>query len=259
MSASEKTTPLALETRALVKRFGGLLATDHVSLQLQQGQVLALIGPNGAGKTTLIGQLSGELRSDAGEVLLNGVDVTRLAVDQRSHAGLGRSYQISQVFKEFSARDNVIMALLARGAMGSAFGAWTPLHADRRARDSAQTILDQVGLSGKANSLVGVMAHGEHRQLELAMALALKPKVLLLDEPLAGMSASESDTMVELLQQLRKEYPILLVEHDMKAVFSLADRIAVLVYGKVIAYDVPSNISDNPEVRSAYLGDEDVH
>ncbi len=259
MSTAASNKVLALETRSLVKRFGGLLATDHVSLALEHGQVLALIGPNGAGKTTLIGQLSGELRSDSGQVLLNGVDVTRLPVDKRSHAGLGRSYQISQVFKEFSARENVIMALLARGAMGSAFGAWTPLKEDSLARDQAQLILEQVGLASKANSLVGVMAHGEHRQLELAMALALKPRVLLLDEPLAGMSASESDTMVELLQQLRIEYPILLVEHDMKAVFSLADRIAVLVYGKVIALDVPANISDNPEVRSAYLGDEDVH
>jgi branched-chain amino acid transport system ATP-binding protein len=259
MSTAEEQKTLALETRSLVKRFGGLLATDHVSLSLAQGQVLALIGPNGAGKTTLIGQLSGELRPDSGQVFLNGVDVTRLPVDQRSHAGLGRSYQISQVFKEFSARENVIMALLARGAMGSAFGGWTPLTADTHARDLAQAILNQVGLSSKADSLVGAMAHGEHRQLELAMALALKPKVLLLDEPLAGMSASESDTMVQLLQQLRKDYPILLVEHDMKAVFSLADRIAVLVYGKVIANDVPANISDNPDVRSAYLGDEDVH
>jgi branched-chain amino acid transport system ATP-binding protein len=259
MNLSEKNSTLALETRALVKRFGGLLATDHVSLQLAPRQVLALIGPNGAGKTTLIGQLSGELRSDSGQVFLNGTDITKLPVDKRSHAGLGRSYQISQVFKEFSARDNVVMALLARGAMGSAFGAWTALKTDLNARDQAQAILERVGLGDKATNVVGVMAHGEHRQLELAMALALEPKVLLLDEPLAGMSASESDTMVELLQELRSSYPILLVEHDMKAVFSLADQIAVLVYGKVIAHDVPANISDNPDVRAAYLGDEDVH
>jgi branched-chain amino acid transport system ATP-binding protein len=259
MSSTTGSQALALETRALVKRFGGLLATDHVSLKLAQGQVLALIGPNGAGKTTLIGQLCGELRPDSGQVFLNGIEVTKLPVEQRSHAGLGRSYQISQVFKEFSARDNVVMALLARGAMGSAFGAWTALNTDFKARDQAQAILEQVGLGSKASSLVGVMAHGEHRQLELAMALALQPKVLLLDEPLAGMSASESDTMVELLQELRNSYPILLVEHDMKAVFSLADHIAVLVYGKVIAHDVPANISDNADVRAAYLGDEDVH
>ena len=251
-------TDFALETRALVKRFGGLLATDNVSLQLAKGQVLALIGPNGAGKTTLIGQLSGELRPDSGQVFLNGVDITKLPVDRRSHAGLGRSYQISQVLKEFTASQNVIMALLARGTLGSPFGAWTALHRNQPAQDEAQAILERVGLGGKARTLVGVMAHGEHRQLELAMALALSPKILLLDEPLAGMSASESDTMLGLLQQLRSTYPMLLVEHDMKAVFSLADRIAVLVYGKVIANDTPANISKNTEVRSAYLGEEDV-
>jgi branched-chain amino acid transport system ATP-binding protein len=234
---------LALETRGLVKRFGGLLATDHVSLQLAHGQVLCLIGPNGAGKTTLIGQLSGEIKPDAGTVFLNGAEITSMPVHARSHAGLGRSYQISQVCKDFDAQQNVMMSLLARGAMGSAFGAWSPM---------------LVGLGSKGGTNVGVLAHGEHRQLELAMALALKPKVLLLDEPLAGMSASESQTMLELLQQLRATYPMLMVEHDMKAVFSLADQIAVLVYGKVIAQDTPGNISNNPLVRTAYLGDEDV-
>jgi branched-chain amino acid transport system ATP-binding protein len=249
---------LALETRGLVKRFGGLLATDHVSLQLAHGQVLCLIGPNGAGKTTLIGQLSGEIKPDAGTVFLNGAEITSMPVHARSHAGLGRSYQISQVCKDFDAQQNVMMSLLARGAMGSAFGAWSPMLDDQAARDEAQTYLEMVGLGSKGGTNVGVLAHGEHRQLELAMALALKPKVLLLDEPLAGMSASESQTMLELLQQLRATYPMLMVEHDMKAVFSLADQIAVLVYGKVIAQDTPGNISNNPLVRTAYLGDEDV-
>ncbi len=253
------TAPL-LETRALVKRFGGLTATDQVSLQLLPGEVHALIGPNGAGKSTLIGLLSGEHQADAGQVLLQGHDVTRLAVAARARRGLGRSYQITQLCPDFSALDNVALAVMAADhqGWGGRFGAWRPLKRQPAVMDAAHAQLARVGLAAQAQRPSRAMAHGEHRQLELAMALALRPKLLLLDEPLAGMSGVESETMVALLQQLRREYPILLVEHDMNAVFALADRISVLVYGRVIATGRPEQIRSDPEVRAAYLGDEDL-
>jgi branched-chain amino acid transport system ATP-binding protein len=247
-------TAPVLETRMLVKRFGGLVATDGVSLALAPGEIHALIGPNGAGKTTLIGQLTGELFPDAGSVWLEGRDVTRLPVAGRARLGLGRSYQITQYCPEFTALENVAMAALARA--GNAFGAWRPLTSQRVVIDRAIEALDTVGLAGQADVPAGSLAHGEHRQLELAMALALQPRVLLLDEPLAGMSGAESDTMVAMLGQLRGRYPVLLVEHDMKAVFALADRISVLVYGRVVASGLPGEIRANPEVRAAYLGDD---
>ncbi|MGD9944786.1 MAG: ABC transporter ATP-binding protein [Burkholderiaceae bacterium] len=248
-------TPI-LETRTLVKRFGGLLATDHVSLQLHGDEVHALIGPNGAGKTTLIGQLSGELRPDEGQVLIAGEDVTTLPVPERARRGLGRSYQITQFLAEFSALENVMLAALSN--TGSAFGAWSPLMRERSVVERAMNALETVGLGDRARRSAGAMGHGEHRQLEIAMALALEPKMLLLDEPLAGMSGSESERMVQLLQELRSRYPILLIEHDMDAVFALADRISVLVYGRVIATGTPEEIRNNPEVRTAYLGDEEM-
>ena len=253
-------TSAVLETRGLVKRFGGLTATDHVSLQLLPGEVHALIGPNGAGKSTLIGLLTGEHRADAGQVLLQGQDVTRLPVASRAQRGLGRSYQITQLCPDFSALDNVALAVMAADhhGWGKRFGAWQPLKRQSAVMDAAHAELARVGLAAQAHRLSRLMAHGEHRQLELAVALALKPKVLLLDEPLAGMSGVESETMVALLQLLRQEYPILLVEHDMNAVFALADRISVLVYGRVIATGSPDQIRADPEVRAAYLGDEDL-
>ena len=247
-----------LETHGLVKRFGGLLATDSVSLSLQAGEIHALIGPNGAGKTTLIGQLTGELLPDAGSVWLDGHDVSRMSVAGRSRRGLGRSYQITQYCPDFTALENVAMASMARdrGGWRSAFAAWTPLREQTQVLDAARSALQRVGLLQQADQPARVMAHGEHRQLELAMALALKPRVLLLDEPLAGMSGAESDTMVALLQQLRGQIPLLLVEHDMTAVFALADRISVLVYGRVIATGTPDEIRNHADVRTAYLGDE---
>ena len=261
MSKSMASTPAgtiapALETRALVKRFGGLTATDQVSLQLLPGEIHALIGPNGAGKTTLIGQITGELRSDSGKVLISGRDVTRLSVAQRSRRGLGRSYQITQFCPQFTALENVAMGALARS--GSAFPGWRPLHHELALIARAHAALEQVGLGAQAHTIAAVLSHGEHRQLELAMALSLQPHILLLDEPLAGMSGAESETMVELLAGLRGSYPVLLVEHDMNAVFALADRISVLVYGRVIASGRPEEIRSNPEVRSAYLGDEEL-
>ncbi len=254
----------ALQVQRLVKRFGGLTATDNVSLTIEATELHAIIGPNGAGKSTLIGQLSGELQSDSGSIYLFGQDVTKTATAQRANLGLARSYQISQICKDFTAHQNVVMAALANaqrnkqdrsGFLGRFF---SPLANDTALANKASQALELVGLSVRAHTSAAVLAHGEQRQLELAMALALEPKLLLLDEPLAGMSKGESETMVQLLLRLKGQYPMLLVEHDMEAVFSLADRVSVLVYGAIIASDVPSNIRDNPKVREAYLGDESV-
>ncbi|MGE0311331.1 MAG: ABC transporter ATP-binding protein [Lautropia sp.] len=262
-------TGAALRTEGLVKRFGGLLATDHVDLALEPGELHALIGPNGAGKTTLVGQLSGELRPDEGRVWLGERDVTRLPVDARARLGLARSYQITQFCPDFTTLENVAMASLqgelragghaaGAGALARFFDPWSPLRRQTAALERARSVVARVGLGSLVDVPAGDLGHGEHRQLELAMALALEPSVLLLDEPLAGMSSAESDTMVALLQSLRGRYPILLIEHDMNAVFALADRISVLVYGRVIASGTPQAIREHPEVRSAYLGDEDM-
>jgi branched-chain amino acid transport system ATP-binding protein len=252
MSVDQIPAPL-LQTQGLVKRFGGLLATDNVSLTLLPGEVHALIGPNGAGKTTLIGQLTGEITPDQGRIWLAGDEVTALGVVARSRRGLARSYQITQVCPEFTALENVAMAALSRSG-----SAWAPLHRQAGVMSAARDALASVGLASQASVPAAVMAHGEHRQLELAMALALQPRVLLLDEPLAGMSGAESETMVHLLQSLRGRYPMLMVEHDMHAVFTLADRISVLVYGRIIATGTPEAIRTDPEVRNAYLGDEEL-
>lgn len=258
MNAPTSSKPV-LETTALVKRFGGLLATDHVSLQLMPGELHALIGPNGAGKTTLISQLTGELRPDEGQILLEGEPINGLNVEQRARRGLARSYQITQILPEFTALQNVAMAVMSQRHQvqrRSGLAAWSVMLRDEGLISPARAALAQVGLAAQADTPANVMAHGEHRQLELAMALALQPRLLLLDEPLAGMSGSESETMVQLLLTLKGRYPILLVEHDMAAVFQLADRISVLVYGKVIASGRPDQIRNDPEVRQAYLGDE---
>jgi branched-chain amino acid transport system ATP-binding protein len=254
-------TPL-LETRALVKRFGGLLATDNVSITLFPGEIHALIGPNGAGKSTLIGQLCGEIKPDEGQVLISENDVSNTTVFQRANLGLARSYQITQVCKDFTALENVMVAALARNNRDSAsvagihFRAWKQFMAQAQTKATAEAALEATGLTSKAHTPASVMAHGEHRQLELAMALALKPKFLLLDEPLAGMSGAESEQMITLLAGLKSQYPMLLIEHDMNAVFNLADRISVLVYGKVIATGNAEQIKNDPQVRTAYLGDE---
>jgi branched-chain amino acid transport system ATP-binding protein len=251
-------TPV-LETKKLVKRFGGLLATDDVSLQLRPGELHAIIGPNGAGKTTLISQLTGELASDEGDILIEGQVVNQLSVAKRAQLGLARSYQITQVLSDFSALENVAMALLSKHNQQqnkSGFSAWKVMMRETAFADRAMQSLSQVGLKNQAHTPARVMAHGEHRQLELAMALALEPKLLLLDEPLAGMSGAESETMIALLASLKGRYPILLVEHDMAAVFQLADRISVLVYGKIIATGTPEHIKNDQEVKLAYLGDE---
>jgi branched-chain amino acid transport system ATP-binding protein len=245
-----------LEVRGLVKRFGGLLATDSLDLTLEAGEVHALIGPNGAGKTTLIGEIAGELTPDAGAIVFDGHDVTRLAVHQRALAGLARSYQITQVVPDFTALENVMLAVQAHA--GHSFRFWRPAHTFVSLTAPAWDALAQVGLAERAGTPAGEMAHGEHRQLELAMALAAQPKLLLLDEPLAGMSQQENDEMIELLTGLKGRYSILLVEHDMDAVFALADRITVLVYGRAIACGSPKAIRASEEVRAAYLGDSEL-
>ena len=238
----------------LTKSFGGLRVTDDVTLSLAPATIHALIGPNGAGKTTLIGQIAGTIRPDRGRVLLAGRDVTALSPDVRALAGLARSHQISAVFPDFSLVENVLMAVNARGARLSRMWAPAAHYADAMAR--AHAALDRVGLGAKADKLAAQVSYGEQRQLEFAMAIAQQPKVLLLDEPLAGMGPSEAETMVALLQGLRGSYAILLVEHDMKAVFALADEVSVLVEGRVIANGPVHEIRANEAVRAAYFGEE---
>lgn len=244
----------SLQTQDLVKRYGGLVVTDHVSLDIRQGELHAIIGPNGAGKTTLIGQLSGELASDGGTVVFDGKDVSGLEVFDRARSGLLRSYQITSIFEDFTALENA--ALAALGSREHAWRSWQPLLSGERARDAAREALAAAGLAARANVPAAELAYGERRQLELAMALAAQPKFLLLDEPMAGMSAQESAAVTELLKRLKRRYTILLVEHDMDAVFALADRISVLVYGRVMFTGTPDEIRAHPEVRAVYLGEE---
>ena len=243
-----------LEVRGLTKSFGALRACDGIDFDVREGETHAVIGPNGAGKTTFISQLAGNLLPDAGSVRFAGEDITRLPAPKRARRGLGRSFQITSVYPEFSALDNVALAVQARS--GHSFRFWRPARGDPRLTEPAERVLEQVGLRERKNVLVANLAHGEQRQLEVAMALATDPRLLLLDEPMAGMGTEESQRMIALLSRLKQSKTIILVEHDMDAVFRLADRISVLVYGRVIATDVPEKIRANEEVRKAYLGEE---
>ena len=243
-----------LAVNGLVKRFGGLIATDNVSLNILRGEVHALIGPNGAGKTTLIAQLSGSLASDAGSLAFDGSDITALPQHERVRRGLARSYQITSIFKKFTVLDNIALAVQARS--GSSMSFWRPLAAETTLFDEARDLVARVGLSGREAATAGNLAHGEQRQLEVGLALATKPKLLLLDEPMAGMGPEESARMMELIEKVRVEVTVLLIEHDMDAVFRLADRISVQVNGSLIATGEPEAIRTNPEVQKAYLGDE---
>ena len=240
--------------RGLSKSFGGLRATDRVDLDVPDGETHAIIGPNGAGKTMLIGQLAGDLRPDAGTTRFAGRDVTPLDAAARSRLGLARSFQITSIFRDFSALDNVALAVQAHS--GSSFRFWRRARAERALRAPARAVLDSVGLSGRADVLAANLAHGEQRQLEIAMALATRPRLLLLDEPVAGMSLEESQRMVRVLGGLKGRVTIVLVEHDMDAVFSLADRISVMVHGRIVATGTPEQVRGNAEVRRAYLGEE---
>ena len=243
-----------LRVKDLVRRFGGITATDRVSLDVAEGELHAIIGPNGAGKTTLISQLTGHLTPHSGSIFLAGRDITHLAAWRRSALGLARSFQITSLLTDFTAADNV--ALAAQAHHGHSFSFWRNARKESGLRQAAQAALERVGLDHRADVLVSRLSHGEQRELELAVALATKPQLLLLDEPMAGLGVTESARMVKLLQELRKEVTIVLVEHDMDAVFVLADRISVLVYGRVIASDVPVAIRQNEEVKRAYLGDQ---
>jgi len=243
-----------LEVRGLTKSYGALRASDGIDFDVRQGETHAVIGPNGAGKTTFISQLAGDLRPDAGRIVFAGEDVTELRAPRRARKGLARSFQITSVYHEFSALDNVALAVQAR--LGHSFRFWRDARRDAALREPARRLLDEVGLGARSEVLAASMSHGEHRQLEVAMALALEPRLLLLDEPMAGMGAEESQRMIGFLGTLKARYSIVLVEHDMDAVFRLADRVSVLVYGRVIATGAPEAIRANAEVRAAYLGEE---
>jgi len=242
-----------LRVEKLVRRFGGIVATDNVSLDVSSGELHAIIGPNGAGKTTLISQLTGQLQPNSGAIRFAGKDITRLPAYRRSALGLARSFQITSLLPDFTALDNV--ALAAQAHHGHSFYFWSDARKESRLRDAAMAALVRVGLGNRAETLVSKLSHGEQRELELAVALATRPQVLLLDEPMAGLGITESARMVKLLRELRQEVTIVLVEHDMDAVFALADRITVLVYGRVIASGAPAAIRGNEEVKRAYLGE----
>ena len=243
-----------LTARGLTKAYGALKATDSFSLDVVHGEIHAVIGPNGAGKTTAIKQLSGEVASDEGAIRLNGRDITRRPVHERARLGLARSFQITSVFGGFTAEDNVAMAVQAHD--GHSFRLWRPARSDRSLRGPARRTLEQVGLGGRGDVIARNLAHGEQRQLEIAMALATNPALLLLDEPMAGMGPDEARRMVELLGGLKERVAILLVEHDMDAVFALADRVTVLVSGREVATGPPDAIRADPVVREAYLGED---
>jgi branched-chain amino acid transport system ATP-binding protein len=243
-----------LRVENLVRRFGGIAATDNLSLDVARGELHAIIGPNGAGKTTLISQLTGQLLPNSGTIRFAGQEITRMPSYKRSALGLARSFQITSLLLDFTAIDNV--ALAAQAHDGHSFHFWRSARAERPLREAALAALERVGLGSRAETLVSKLSHGEQRELELAVALATKPQLLLLDEPMAGLGSTESARMVKLLRELRQEVTIVLVEHDMDAVFALADRITVLVYGRVIASDAPAAIRNNEEVKRAYLGDQ---
>ncbi len=245
-----------LALRGLRKSFGGLAVTNDVTLDVAPGEIHAVIGPNGAGKTTLINEISGVLPVDSGQIIFAGRDITRLTMPRRARLGLARSFQITSVIPAFTALENTALAVQA-GA-GSSFRFFRPAASEARLNAPAREALAAVGLEGRADVPAGAMSHGEKRQLELAIALATQPRLLLLDEPLAGAGPEETERLIGILRGLKARYAILLVEHDMQAVFAMADRISVLVYGRVIATGPPDVIRANPEVRSAYLGEDDL-
>ncbi len=245
---------IILKVTDLYKSFGGVAATDHVNLDVIEGEIHAVIGPNGAGKTTLISQLAGDLAPDGGRVEFQGRDISSLPAYSRALMGLARSFQITSIVHELSIVDNVALSVQAHA--GHSYRFWQPASEAAELMEPAMAALRKVGLEEKAQVTSRNVSHGEHRQLEIAMALAADPSLLLLDEPMAGMGPEESARMVEILTALKGEKSMLLIEHDMDAVFALADRITVLVYGRAIATGTPDEIRGNEEVRKAYLGDE---
>lgn len=245
----------SLTVTHLNKSFGALKVTDDVSLSVAPGEIHAIIGPNGAGKTTLISQLSGQLDSDSGTVAIGDTDITRLSMPDRVKLGLARSFQITSILPGFTALENVALAVQAR--QGSSFRFFGTVANETALNDAAMTALREAGLDHRAGIIAKSLSHGEHRRLELAIALATQPKVLLLDEPLAGVGGEDADTFVANLQNLKGRFTMVLIEHDMDAVFALADRVSVLVYGRIIATGTPEDIRNDPQVRAAYLGEEE--
>lgn len=237
----------------LNKHFGGIVATDNVNLSIEQGLIHAIIGPNGAGKTTLISQLCGQLKPDSGDIEFGGHSIVNDNTATRARRGLARSFQITSLIMPMTLLENVMLAV--QGGSGHSFHFWSPVTKDRQMRELAMESLIEVGLAQRAGHTAANVSHGEQRQLEVAMALAMKPRMLLLDEPMAGMGKEEGAMMVDILNRLKGDMTILLVEHDMDAVFKLADRLSVMVNGRVIATDTVENIRANPEVQKAYLGD----
>lgn len=242
-----------LEIIDLNKSFGGIRATDNVNLKVEQGQIHAIIGPNGAGKTTLISQLSGQIKPDSGDIRFGGHSMVNYSMARRAHEGLARSFQITSVLLPMTLLENVMLAI--QGSSGHSFRFWKPVMQEHTMKQAAMQYLAQIGLDDRAQRIAAKVSHGEQRQLELAMALAMKPRMMLLDEPMAGMGKEEGEIMLEILNRLKGKVTILLVEHDMDAVFRMADKLSVLVNGHVIATDTVANIRNNIEVQQAYLGD----
>ena len=243
-----------LSLKKLSKRFGGVVAVDKVDLEVARGEVHALIGPNGAGKTTLVSQISGSVSSDEGQISFQGRDITKAKPYERVRLGLARSHQITSIFRRFSVLDNLALAVQARS--GSSFSFWKPVARETALFDEARAIAAEVDLTAKLSYLGNELSHGEQRALEVGLALATRPKLVLLDEPMAGMGPEESQRMIALIKRIRAQVTVLLVEHDMDAVFRIADRITVMVNGEVIATDVPDAIRRNADVRVAYLGED---
>jgi branched-chain amino acid transport system ATP-binding protein len=244
---------ILLEVERLTKRFGGVIAADEISLAVPAGELHAIIGPNGAGKSTLIGQLSGEVVPDSGRIRFDGREITNLPAYRRSRLGLARSFQVTTLFPDLTALDNIALSVQAHA--GHSFRFWQNARDEPELREPAQAALARVGLIERASALVADLSHGERRQLEIAMALAARPRMLLLDEPMAGMGLEESARLLEMLRALKRSITVILIEHDIDAVFALADRISVLVYGRIIASGDPAAIRADPGVREAYLGE----
>lgn len=245
-----------LQIQGLSKRYGNLLVSDNINLDIAAGEIHAVIGPNGAGKTTLISQVTGELRSDQGQILFDGVNVSKWSVARRARAGMGRSYQINSVIPGFTVLENVLLAVQA--AQGHNWHFWQPVTRTPHLVEKAEDIMELLGLDAVCHRICGALSYGQQRQVELAMTLAMKPRLLLLDEPMAGLGPTESAEMTQILHDLQADYAILLIEHDMQAVFALAQRVSVLVHGSVAFSGTPSQARENALVRQAYLGDEEV-
>jgi branched-chain amino acid transport system ATP-binding protein len=247
-------TDPVLRLESLRKNFGGLVVTDDVTLDVVPGELHAIIGPNGAGKTTLINQISGALAPDSGRILFGGRDITHLPVHARAECGIARSFQVTSILPEFSALENVAMAVQARS--GTSYRFFGRASEERALNDPATAALQEAGLGERAHVRAAHLSHGERRALELAIALAMKPKLLLLDEPMAGTSHEETASLIAVLHRLKGRFPIMLIEHDMTAVFALADRISVLIYGRILASGTPEAVRADPQVVTAYLGEE---